>query len=105
MAIPAMFCLWSLLTIYHNGNNMILVLPAFAFLWFRDDGWTSPWRWLGILALQAALAYDVPVRLSAEASSLGWARIAIEQFDRCVVLATMAWVSITWRRLTAARSP
>ena len=68
MAIPAMFCLWSLLTIYHNGNNLILMLPAFAFLWFRDDRRASPWRWLGILVLQAALAFDVPVRLSAEAS-------------------------------------
>jgi hypothetical protein len=104
MAIPAMFCLWSLLTIYHNGNNMILMLPAFAFLWFREDGWKSPWRWLGILALQAALAFDVPVRLSAEASSLGWGRIVIEQFDRYVVLATMAWASVSWWRLTAARS-
>ena len=104
MAIPAMFCLWSLLTIYHNGNNMILMLPAFAFLWFRDDHPASPWRWLGILVLQAALAFDVPVRLSAEASSLGSGRIAIEQFDRCVVLATLAWVSITWWRVTASRS-
>ena len=103
MAIPAMFCLWSLLTIYHNGNNMILMLPAFAFLWFRDDR-RAPSRWLGIFVLQAALAFDVPVRLSAEASSLGWGRIAIEQFDRCVVLATLAWVSITWWRLTASRS-
>ena len=34
MAIPAMFCLWSLLVTYHNGNNLILMLPAFAFLWF-----------------------------------------------------------------------
>jgi UDP-N-acetylmuramyl pentapeptide phosphotransferase/UDP-N-acetylglucosamine-1-phosphate transferase len=103
MAIPAMFCLWSLLTIYHNGNNMILMLPAFAFLWFRDDRRASPWRWLGILVLQAALAFDVPVRLSAEAPSLGWGRIAIEQFDRGVVLATLAWVSITWWRLTSSR--
>jgi UDP-N-acetylmuramyl pentapeptide phosphotransferase/UDP-N-acetylglucosamine-1-phosphate transferase len=103
MAIPAMFCLWSLLTIYHNGNNMILMLPAFAFLWFRDDRRASPWRWLGILVLQAALAFDVPVRLSAEAPSLVWERIAIEQFDRCVVLATLAWVSITWWRLTSSR--
>ena len=104
MAIPAMFCLWSLLTIYHNGNNMILMLPAFAFLWFRDARNASPWRWLGILVLQASLAFDVPIRLSAEASSLGWGRIAIEQFDRCVVLATLAWVSITWWRLTAPAS-
>ena len=104
MAIPAMFCLWSLLTIYHNGNNMILMLPAFAFLWFRDDRRTSPSWWLGILALQAALAFDVPVRLAAEAPSLGWGRIAIEQFDRLLVLGTLVWVSITWWRLTAPRS-
>ena len=68
MAIPAMFCLWSLLAIYHNGNNMILMLPAFAFLWFLDDRQRSPSRWMPIVVLQAALMFDVPVRLGAEAS-------------------------------------
>ena len=101
MAVPAMFGMWSLLTIYHNGNNMILMLPAFAFLWFHVDRWTLPSRWIPLAALEAALAFDVSVRLSASAPSLGWARIAIEQFDRVLVLIVLAWVSVAWYRLTA----
>jgi hypothetical protein len=104
LAVPAMFCLWSLLAIYHNGNNMILMLPAFAFLWFRDAAHASPSRWIAIVVLQAALAFDVPVRLNGLAANLGWGRIVIEQFDRVVVLATLAWVSVVWWRLTAVRS-
>jgi hypothetical protein len=96
-----MFGMWSLLTIYHNGNNMILMLPAFAFLWFHVDRWTLPSRWIPLAALEAALAFDVSVRLSAAAPSLGWARIAIEQFDRVLVLIVLAWVSVAWYRLTA----
>ena len=38
MAVPALFCLWSLLVTYHNGNNLLLMLPAFAFLWFPAIG-------------------------------------------------------------------
>jgi glycosyl transferase family 87 len=102
MAIPAMFGMWSLLTIYHNGNNMILMLPAFAFLWFRTDRRTSPSYWIALAALQVALAFDVPVRLSSVAPSLGWARLAIEHVDRVLVLATLVWVSVSWYRLTTA---
>ena len=101
LAVPAMFCLWSLLATYHNGNNMILMLPAFAFLWFRDDRHASAARWIPILVLEAALVFDVPVRLNGMASSLGWGRIVIEQFDRLLVIATLAWVSVVWCRLTA----
>ena len=32
MAMPGLFCLCSLLAIYHNINNLVLMLPAFAFL-------------------------------------------------------------------------
>ena len=104
LAVPAMFCLWSLLVSYHNGNNMILMLPAFAFLWFRGDRATSPWHWIPIVALQTALAFDVPVRLSHLTPNPGWSRIAIQHFDRVVVLATLAYVSAAWYRLTEARS-
>ena len=105
LAVPAMFCLWSLLVMYHNVNNMILMLPAFAFLWFREDRHASVPRWIPILLLQAALAFDVPVRLNRVAAGLGWGRIAIEQFDRVVVLATLAWVAIAWCRLTTRGTP
>ena len=104
LAVPAMCCLWSLLVTYHNGNNMILMLPAFAFLWFRGDGGTPAWQWIPIVALQAALAFDVPVRLSHATPDVGWSRIAIEHFDRVVVLATLAYVSAAWYRLTGPRS-
>jgi hypothetical protein len=104
LAVPAMFCLWSLLAVYHNGNNMLLMLPAFAFLWFRDDRQALAGRWIPLLILQAALAFDVPIRLNGVASSVGWERIVIEQFDRIVVLATLVWVSAVWWRLAAARA-
>lgn len=104
LAVPSLFCLWSLLVIYHNGNNMILMLPAFAFLWFHDDRRPSPWRWIPIVVLQALLVFDVPVRLRAAAPDAGWGRIAIAHFDRVAVLATFAYVSAVWYRLTGARS-
>src|SRR5256885_2587356 len=44
LAIPGLLCLWSLLTIYHNLNNLILVLPAFIFLLTLDDPQTRTSR-------------------------------------------------------------
>jgi hypothetical protein len=100
LALPAMFCLWSLLVTYHNGNNMMLMLPAVAFLWFHGDA-RSARHWIPIAALQAALIYDVPVRLAGAAPGPGWGRVAIAQFDRVVVLTTLAYVCVLWYRLTA----
>ena len=101
MAIPAMFCLWSLLVTYHNGNNLILMLPAFAFLWFRDgSAGVAVARGSRSLVLQAALAFDVPVRLKGLAPGLGWGAIVIEHFDRVVVLAALSYVAVAWWRLT-----
>ena len=101
MAIPAMFSLWSLLSIYHNGNNMILMLPAFAFLWFRQQRGKSFGRWFSLAVLQATLMFDVPVRLSGFASRVGWARLAVEGFDRVVVLATLVLMVDEWWGETA----
>ena len=98
MAVPALFCLWSLLVTYHNGNNLMLMLPAFAFLWFHGDRRTAARHWLPIVGLQAALMFDVPVRLAGAAGAPGWNRIAIEHFDRLVVLAAFAYVSAVWWR-------
>ena len=101
MAVPAMFCLWSLLATYHNGNNLILMLPAFAFLWFHDAP-RPPWRWVLIAALQAAMIYDVPVRLAG-------AGPVVAQADRLVVITALACVCALWSRLSAtpaaARAP
>ena len=102
MAVPGMFCLWSLLVTYHNGNNMILMLPAFAFLWLSGDPLT-PSQWIPIVVVQASMMFDVPVRLSGAAASLGWGRIAIEHVDRVVVITTLAYVSALWYRLTGTR--
>jgi len=104
LAVPALFCLWSLLAFYHNGNNMILMLLPFAFLWSRVNREASPVWWIPIVVFQAALSFDVPVRLNGAASGLAWGGIVIEQFDRIVVLATLVSVSVVWCRLTAVRS-
>jgi len=100
LAIPSLFCLWSLLVIYHNGNNMILMLPAFAFLWFPDVQRTSRSHWMPIVVLQAVLMFDVPVRLGAAAPAHGWARMAVDHVDRVAVLATFTYVAAVWCRLT-----
>jgi hypothetical protein len=83
---------------------MILALPAFAFLWFHGDRRT-PSHWMTIAALQLALSFDVPVRLSAVATRLGWGRMVIEHFDRIVLLAMLACVSALWYQLTRAALP
>ena len=59
----SLLCLWSLLAFYHNTNNLIMMLPAFAFVWFLDDRPASPGRWVPVVLLQAALMFDVPTRL------------------------------------------
>jgi hypothetical protein len=101
LAVPAMFGLWSLLVTYHNGNNLILALPAFAFLWFDGDRRAAS-HWVPIVVLQAAMAFDVPVRLNGMAPAGTWERIAIDNFDRLLLLAALACVSVRWNRLTAA---
>ena len=105
LAVPSLFCLWSLLAIYHNGNNMILMLPAFTFLWFLDDRPTSPSHWIPIVVLQAVLMFDVPARLSATAPDHGWGRMAVDHFDRVAVMATFAYVAAVWYRLTRRSTP
>jgi hypothetical protein len=99
MALPAMFCLWSLLVTYHNGNNAILAVPAFAFLWFRPDHPSPLARWTPIAVLQAALVFDVPVRLH-DVAAPAWIRIAIEHFDRIILLMTLALIAAIWWRVT-----
>jgi hypothetical protein len=110
IAAPAMLCLWSLLVTYHNGNNFILALPAFAFLWY-DDSRRALGKWLPIAVLQGGMMYDVPVRWAGAAvpPAIGF---AVAQFDRVLLLMTLAYVAAVWMRPTvtptaahAARSP
>jgi hypothetical protein len=46
------------------------------------------------------MMFDVPVRLNGVAANLAWVRIAIDQFDRVVVVATLALVVGMWWRVT-----
>jgi hypothetical protein len=100
MAIPGLFCLCSLLAIYHNVNNLLLMLPAFAFLWFHDGPRRSWRRWLPIVVLQLALMLDIPTRVGPLVTDRGWLTSAVESADRLVVLATFLYVAAVWIQLT-----
>ena len=97
--MPAAFCLWSLLSFYHIGNNMILMLPAFVFLWFADDPPTAVKRRVLALLIQLELMVDVPVRFRAFVPLSGWGRLVIVDFDRFLVALTFAYVIALWYRL------
>jgi glycosyl transferase family 87 len=101
IAIPALFCLCSLAAIYHNINNLILMLPAFVFLWCgRGD--SASRRWTQIACLQAALVVDLPTRLDGLVPRGTLAAFLVANFDRLLVLAclvdvTMAWIGVSRR--------
>jgi hypothetical protein len=99
LAAPSVFCLWSLLTFYHNSNNLIMMLPAFVFLLLVDDPGTVRQRWFSVALLQIVLMFDVPTRLGAVAPALGGFRVAILDFDRLVVLLTFVYIVILWHAL------
>jgi hypothetical protein len=103
LAIPALFCLWSLAAIYHNVNNLILMLPAFVFLWFADSGARPRRRWVQIACLQAVLTLDIPTRLAGLVPSGTPAAFLVEHFDRLLVLACFVDVAVLW--VTVSRSP
>ena len=104
LAVPALLCLWSLAAIYHNINNLLLMLPAFAFLWFADTGGRRPHRWLQIACLQAVLMLDIPTRLSGIVPAGTLAAFLVEHFDRLLVLACFVDIAVLWVR-AAPRSP
>lgn len=83
---------------------MILMLPAFTFLWFLDDRRTSS-HWMPIVVLQAVLMFDVPARLGATVPAHGWSRMAVDHFDRAAALATFAYGAAVWYRLTRLSTP
>ena len=100
IAVPAMFCLWSLAAIYHNTNNLILILPAFVFLWFVGRDERSFRRWPQIVCLQAVLMLDVPTRLAGAVPRGTLAAFLVEHFDRLLVLACFVDVAVAWVRMT-----
>ena len=99
LAIPALFCLWSLAAIYHNVNNLILIVPAFVFLWFADSGARPRRRWFQIACLEAVLVLDIPTRLAGLVPPGTLAAFLVEHFDRLLVLACFIDVAVAWVRV------
>jgi hypothetical protein len=103
LAIPGLMCLWSLLTIYHNLNNLILMLPAFIFLLTDKDPDTRRQRVWAVGMIQAALMLDIPVRLR-NFTDGPFGSLIIDA-DRLVVLGTFVFVTWSWWRLQRANAP
>jgi hypothetical protein len=82
------FCLWSLLTFYHIGNNLILMLPAFLLLWPR---WPAA-------VVTTVLIADVPFSLLGHTARLS------EQFgDLYRVTVIVAFASVVfWSRRSSS---
>jgi hypothetical protein len=79
--------LWSLLAVYHNGHNLILLLPAFVYVLMAPDGATDRERIVAAALLQAAMMADAPVRLA----------LAVN-IDRPVVALAFGYVALRWWR-------
>lgn len=103
LAIPGLMCLWSLLTIYHNLNNLILMLPAFIFLLTDKDPDTRRQRVWAVGMIQAALMLDIPVRLR-NFTDGPFGSLIIDA-DRLVVLGTFVFVTWSWWRRQRANAP
>jgi hypothetical protein len=101
LALLAGCCLASLLTIYHNGHNLILLFPACVFIVSVEDRATRRERVTIAAALQAAMMGDAPVRLAALAWTDGWLRALALNVDRIVVLMAFGYVARLWWRLGA----
>jgi hypothetical protein len=97
-AARALFCLWSLLTVFHLGNNLILMLPAFTVLLLSTDAATRRLRLTMAAIVQFAMMFDIPVHLRRFDPGNGVASVLIRDFDRIVVLMTFCFVAFVWRR-------
>jgi hypothetical protein len=92
----ALFSLWSLLTIFHLGNNLVvLMFPAFAFLLLINDPVTQRPRLILATIIQLAMMLDIPVHAE---SILGDTLIAAlcRHLDRIVTLLTFAYITYWW---------
>src|SRR5207244_12448098 len=98
-AVPAVFCLWLLLSFYHLGNNMIRMSPAFVFLWLTHDAASVTARRLVVALIQLELMVDIPVRLHSWAPPSGWGQWVIVDFDRFLVALTFVYVTALWYQL------
>jgi len=102
-ASPALFCLWSLLAVYHIGNNLILMLPAFVFLLLVDDPETAGWRMAVAAAIQIVLMLDLPVHVYPRVADSHLGFVARDA-DRFAVLLAYVSVVLICRRLDASAS-
>ena len=104
-AVLALFCLWSLLTFYHIGNNLVvLMLPSFVFVLLVDDPATARLRLYAVVLIQAAMMLDIPVHLASRVPDHGLAFMIVRDFDRIVVLFTFALVAVVCHRLMRVRA-
>jgi hypothetical protein len=103
--ILAMFSLWSLLAFYHNGHNLILVLPVFMFLIGDDHDATRKERFAMAALLQFAMMADAPIRLAGLEWARGWTLAAAVNVDRIVVLVTFCYLLLVWWRVFSKMSP
>ena len=77
----AAFCLWSLAAFYHNGNNLILMLPAFIVLLQRAHA--------AAVLMQVLLMIDLPARFP---------HTPFAHVNRALVLVTLGGLVVFWWR-------
>ena len=103
-AALALFCLWSLLTIYHLGNNFVLALPAFLFLFLDDGPGDRRWRLSIASMMQIAFTFDIALHLPRVLAEHAVAATVAGEVDRLVVLTAFASIAATaWSRRACSR--
>jgi hypothetical protein len=100
-AVLAIFCLWSLLSVFHLTHGFVLMLPAFVFLLLVDDPASFRERMKAAAVIQVALMLEIPVHLPLAVSDPRILMIAADA-DRVLVACTFAYVFVIWRRLRLA---
>lgn len=81
LTVVAAFCLCSLASVYHNGNNLILALPAFLVLWARAP--------FAVVIVQILLMLDLPARVP---------HPPFAGVNRVLVVAMLAYLAALWWR-------
>lgn len=94
----ALLSLWSLATLFHRRYDLILLAPAFAWLWVSARHRRVPrrWPWAALLALHVALVIDIPwawqVYHGPQATTAGPLAWLALQCDRLLILGTIVAV-------------
>jgi len=104
-SLRALFCLWSLMTIFHLGNNMaVLMLPAFTILLATNDPETQRSRFAVAGLIQFAMVFDIPVHYDLFVSSQRFVSGLARHFDRLVVVTTFAYLMAFSYRMHSGRA-